>query len=164
MKSKHKGEYRWHDDDCRCKSAGIEYCNRHGSIWSCCGQTAREAPCVRGVWPLPVVEERTFRPAPPSRRLPKPPSWYWSGRLPGGRRRRRYVFFTDGLEFTIPGQPRGRDDVIAERPELVDFLSEQWDLVTGVAPCIYRYVNGQKTEAELRRRLEAASLPPGSTE
>ena len=43
----HRGEYRWHDDDCLCKLGGVEYCNRNGSVWSCCGATNREDPCTR---------------------------------------------------------------------------------------------------------------------
>ena len=43
--SKHTGKYEWHDDDCLCKLMGIEYCNRNGYVWSCCGETEKDVPC-----------------------------------------------------------------------------------------------------------------------
>lgn len=41
----HTGVYAFHYDDCCC-SMGGHYCNREGSIWSCCGQTDRHARCT----------------------------------------------------------------------------------------------------------------------
>ena len=41
----HTGNYRYHDDDCWCMM-GSGYCNRGGSVWSCCGAVAQASTCA----------------------------------------------------------------------------------------------------------------------
>lgn len=41
----HGGEYRYHDDDCRCVE-GDQFCNRDGRCWSCCGAAKEDSVCT----------------------------------------------------------------------------------------------------------------------
>ncbi len=45
MDHEHSGTYRYHDDDCMCVM-GQRYCNRDGSVWSCCGACKEDSECT----------------------------------------------------------------------------------------------------------------------
>jgi hypothetical protein len=151
----HAGEYRWHDDDCLCKMAGVEYCNRNGHIWSCCGETEESGQCPAAGWtPSPPNYPPASSPPPavtPDRRFRR---WTWTGILPGGTRPRRYRFILNRGELTIPVKQQSRDDATATHPEQEAFLNEQTDLVALAGPCIWHLVDGADSVLALRTRLK----------
>lgn len=160
--SEHSGRYRWHDDDCLCRTAGIEFCNRNGNIWSCCGQTDEAAPCARAPWPPRPEKPWPHVAAPQTPTAPKVPApvdptrWVWTGRLPSGGRRRRYTFYIEDSEVRIPDMDHGRDDRLPVRREQETFLDGQTDLLESWGFCIWRTLEGPVSRVELERRLELA--------
>ncbi len=167
--STHNGKYEWHDDDCLCKTAGggIEFCNRNGSIWSCCGQTVRDAPCQRGPVEekvdLAVFYTEARAAAQKAKRKgtvkkKKKDVWFWSGKLPGSRRRRRYRFERIGNEIRIPSRPTTRDDVEPDLPEQAEFLDGQYDVLRRCYGDAWEIETDGPLWDELKRRLEDCEL------
>jgi hypothetical protein len=47
-RKEHTGTWSYHDDDCWCVMAGGDrYCNRGGSVWSCCGSCKEASECSK---------------------------------------------------------------------------------------------------------------------
>ncbi len=45
MNQPHSGDFKYHDDDCRCGEVG-RYCARDTSCWSCCGACKEDSACT----------------------------------------------------------------------------------------------------------------------
>lgn len=88
----------------------------------------------------------------------RPDVWFWSGKLPGCRRRRKFRFERIDDELRIPSRIVSRDDVEPELPQQAEFLDAQRDLLRCVCGDTWRVLVDSPIWDELKQRLEDCAL------